>query len=106
MLLFALRRVPPHPAVRWLPACYNDDVKTLSVIAVVAALALLWPRPADPMPAFPHVFLWAWERPENLEFLDPHAAGVAFLRAPCVCAMAVCLSARASIRSGTRPAPC
>jgi hypothetical protein len=23
--------------------------------------------------------LWAWERPERLEFLDPHAVGVAFL---------------------------
>jgi hypothetical protein len=31
------------------------------------------------MPGFPHVFLWAWERPENLQFLDPHATGVAFL---------------------------
>jgi hypothetical protein len=48
-------------------------------IAGMVAIAFLWPRPADPLPGFPHVFLWAWERPENLEFLDPHAAGVAFL---------------------------
>jgi hypothetical protein len=27
----------------------------------------------------PRVFLWAWERPENLEFLDPREAGVAVL---------------------------
>jgi hypothetical protein len=54
-------------------------VKTLLAITGVVALALLWPRPADPLPGFPHVFLWAWERPENLQFLDPHAAGVAFL---------------------------
>lgn len=27
----------------------------------------------------PSVFLWAWERPEDLEFLDPKRFGVAFL---------------------------
>jgi hypothetical protein len=54
-------------------------VKTFSIVAVVVTIAFLWPRPADPMPGFPHVFLWAWERPENLEFLDPQATGVAFL---------------------------
>ena len=31
------------------------------------------------MPGFPHVFLWAWERPEDLQFLDTQATGVAFL---------------------------
>jgi hypothetical protein len=54
-------------------------VKTLSAAALLLAVLLLWPRPADPLPGFPHVFLWAWERPENLEFLDPRATGVAFL---------------------------
>lgn len=28
---------------------------------------------------FPKLILWAWERPENLEFLDPNQFGVAFL---------------------------
>ena len=28
---------------------------------------------------FPRTILWAWERPENLEFLDSHRFGVAFL---------------------------
>lgn len=28
---------------------------------------------------FPPTILWAWERPENLEFLDPKKYGVAFL---------------------------
>ncbi|HJX92645.1 MAG TPA: DUF3142 domain-containing protein [Pyrinomonadaceae bacterium] len=28
---------------------------------------------------FPRVILWAWERPEDLEFLDPQRFGVAFL---------------------------
>jgi hypothetical protein len=54
-------------------------VKTLAAAAGIVAIAFLWPRPADPLPGFPHVFLWAWEVPENLQFLDPHAAGVAFL---------------------------
>ena len=29
--------------------------------------------------ALPPVILWAWERPENLEFIDPKQFGVAFL---------------------------
>ena len=33
----------------------------------------------DPLPAFPRVILWAWESPQNLHFIDPHEAGVAFL---------------------------
>jgi hypothetical protein len=28
---------------------------------------------------FPRIILWAWERPENLEFLDPQKFGIAFL---------------------------
>ncbi|MGA9623571.1 MAG: hypothetical protein WBQ65_03810, partial [Bryobacteraceae bacterium] len=54
-------------------------MKTLSAAALLLAALLFWPRPADPLPGFPHVFLWAWERPENLEFLDPRTTGVAFL---------------------------
>lgn len=34
---------------------------------------------ADPLPGMPRIFIWAWERPENLESLDPKVAGVAFL---------------------------
>jgi hypothetical protein len=54
-------------------------VKAYAAIVGIAVIASLWPRQADPLPGFPHVFLWAWERQENLEFLDPHATGVAFL---------------------------
>jgi hypothetical protein len=36
-------------------------------------------RQADPLPGFPRLVLWAWERPERLDFIDPHAAGVAYL---------------------------
>jgi Protein of unknown function (DUF3142) len=73
-------------------------VKTLLVIAGIVAIAFLWPRPGDPLPGFPHIFLWAWERPENLQFLDPHAAGVAFL------ARTVCLHDGAvSVRPRLQP---
>ena len=33
----------------------------------------------DRLPGFPRVILWAWESPQNLSFLDPREAGVAFL---------------------------
>jgi len=73
-------------------------VKTSLIIAGILAIVFLWPRPADPLPGFPHVFLWAWERPENLEFLDPHAAGVAFL------ARTVCLrGGSVSVRPRLQP---
>ncbi|HUP05235.1 MAG TPA: hypothetical protein VMU19_14660, partial [Bryobacteraceae bacterium] len=36
-------------------------------------------RAPDPLPGVPRLVLWAWERPEHLRFVDPRAAGVAFL---------------------------
>lgn len=73
-------------------------MKTFIAIAGIVAIAFLWPRPADPLPGFPRVFLWAWERPENLEFLDPHATGVAFL------ARTVCLrGGSVSVRPRLQP---
>jgi hypothetical protein len=33
----------------------------------------------DPLSAFPPIVLWAWERPETLDFIDAPAVGVAFL---------------------------
>lgn len=33
------------------------------------------------MSGFPKIFLWAWERPEHLEFITPRETGVAFLAA-------------------------
>jgi hypothetical protein len=33
----------------------------------------------DPLPGFPSLMLWAWERPEDLRFADPKSVGVAFL---------------------------
>jgi hypothetical protein len=42
-------------------------------------LVLLTGCGRDPLPGFPRVILWAWESPQNLSFIDPHDAGVAFL---------------------------
>lgn len=34
---------------------------------------------SDPLPGFPKLVLWAWERPENLSYIVPTATGVAYL---------------------------
>jgi hypothetical protein len=64
----------------------------LSVVLLLAIAALLFLRlrasntlarsispHSSRMNAFPKLFLWAWERPEQLDFIDPRAVGVAFL---------------------------
>jgi len=50
----------------------------LSLLLILAGCAGEQP---DPLPGFPRLILWAWERPENLTFLVPKATGVAFLSA-------------------------
>jgi hypothetical protein len=54
-------------------------LKIAAAALVCAAAVWWWPRQPDPLPGFPHLFVWAWERPEDLRFLDPHTAGIAFL---------------------------
>lgn len=48
---------------------------------IITLLLLASPcfRPPDPLPGFPKLILWAWERPEDLRFIVPGATGVAFL---------------------------
>jgi len=47
---------------------------------LMTGLAGLAYRPQrDPMPQFPRIMLWAWERPEKLDFINPSEIGVAFL---------------------------
>jgi hypothetical protein len=66
----------------------------LCVVVLLAATAILWvrvrpastlasnsPVPGARMSGFPKVFLWAWERPEKLDFINPREVGVAFLAA-------------------------
>lgn len=63
------------------------QVTVLAAGAIIAgnALNLLMPRffgPSDPlMDSLPGLFLWAWERPEDLRFLKPDEAGIAVLLA-------------------------
>ena len=62
---------------------------TLMVVAMVLGALRqstfhLWPTPSagvsrHALAAYPQVMVWAWERPEVLDFIDPHAIGVAFL---------------------------
>jgi hypothetical protein len=61
------------------------------LVAVAAALGVFrqlpsnarWTRPPavvhDALSSLPRVILWAWERPESLEFIDVQTVGVAFL---------------------------
>src|SRR5215469_13335992 len=52
---------------------------TALLACAVLALSPACGRRADPLPGFPRLVLWAWERPERLGFVDPRAAGVAYL---------------------------
>ena len=58
-------------------------IGTTLALAGAAAAVLAWGmatlRRPDPLPGFPRLVLWAWERGERMPFLDPRAAGVAFL---------------------------
>ncbi|HEU4767823.1 MAG TPA: DUF3142 domain-containing protein [Pyrinomonadaceae bacterium] len=57
----------------WLPA--------ILVLVPISILALR-PKPARTPTALsnvPPVIVWAWERPEKLDFIDPDQVGVAFL---------------------------
>jgi hypothetical protein len=55
-------------------------MKTALVVLAVTALAALAYHPArDPLPQFPRTVVWAWERPEKLDFINPREVGVAFL---------------------------
>ncbi len=54
-------------------------MKRLLVCAAVLLAGCHAPQRPDPLPGFPRLVLWAWERPEDLSFVNPQAAGVAFL---------------------------
>jgi Protein of unknown function (DUF3142) len=63
-------------------------IAMLGIAVALAALGQLpsiawWTRPAavvrDPLSTFPAVVLWAWERPEALDFIDVQGIGIAFL---------------------------
>jgi len=49
-----------------------------TLLLIIGLLAACSARP-DRLPGSPRLILWAWERPERLGFLDPQAAGIAYL---------------------------
>ena len=51
----------------------------LGCLAVVPILLLRLSSPSDPLPLFPRLMLWAWESPQDLRFIKPGSAGIAFL---------------------------
>ena len=55
----------------------------MRIATIIILLPLLLATFSAPKPttveSLPPVILWAWERPENLTFLDPQKTGVAFL---------------------------
>ena len=51
----------------------------LGILALTALAALAYRPQHDPLPQFPRVIVWAWERPEKLDFIDAREVGVAFL---------------------------
>jgi len=52
---------------------------TLAFFSVVGAKSLLAQPSSKCISKIPNIVLWAWERPENLEFINPDEIGVAFL---------------------------
>lgn len=57
-------------------------MRRLALAGVVVAGTLAVGRlstPADPCPNLPRLMLWAWESPQDLRFVPPGSAGIAFL---------------------------
>jgi len=53
-----------------------------ALLACVLAAPLFWVRldgRPDPTPGLPRIMLWAWESPQDLRFVEPGRAGIAFL---------------------------
>ena len=72
-----LTRAPNHPWQRMIL------IAMVAIAVTVSTLEPWWarliPSASDSLATLPSVMLWAWERPERLDFIDPKAVGVAFL---------------------------
>ncbi len=53
-------------------------IATIIILLPLLLVTYSAPKPT-PVESLPSVILWAWERPENLTFLDPQKTAVAFL---------------------------
>jgi hypothetical protein len=62
--------------IRWIALA-----AALGACGAGALLAASPPRPRDSarLASFPQTILWAWERPEDLRFVDPREVGIAYL---------------------------
>ena len=67
-------------------------------LAIASVLLIRCTGRSDPLPDFPRLVLWAWESPQDLRFVRPGSAGIAFL------ARTVWLADR-QVRSRPRLAP-
>lgn len=52
---------------------------SLPILLLAILLLVFGSRRATPFESLPPVILWAWERPEDLSFIDPRTTGVAYL---------------------------
>lgn len=71
---------------RWNPDMRYEHLKRWHKIILTILVILHLPFPDKSVSALessiatiPDIVLWAWERPEDLRFIDPHKVGVAFL---------------------------
>ena len=55
-------------------------MRLATIIILLPILLVIFPtRDSKTVESLPPVVVWAWERPENLTFLNPQKAAVAFL---------------------------
>lgn len=74
----AVKRRTQFASVLVLLAVVSGAVLLASAYGFRAAAGSSPPQPSR-LAAIPNVVLWAWERPEDLHFLEPKAVAVAFL---------------------------
>ena len=57
----------------------NNPWLLLAFVLVPISILALRPKTASPLSELPPVIIWAWERPEKLNFINTDQVGVAFL---------------------------
>src|SRR5438046_9902514 len=57
----------------------ESRVAWIGCLALAPILLLRLTSRSDPLHAFPRLMLWAWESPQDLRFIKPGSAGIAFL---------------------------
>jgi Protein of unknown function (DUF3142) len=65
------------PNMSGVPA--EECLAAFVLLLFVCEASCIHQRAPDPLPGFPRLILWAWERPESLTFIVPRSTGVAYL---------------------------